>query len=198
MSGQTTFAYTGGNPLSKIDPLGLWSTQAHNAILTTAFPGATPDILAALQAGSANADAMLLGYQGGDYAFMHAMSSGSLSPEESCKKLNEFFSKYLKLYQSNLASANYWSAQGNQALANLAIRDAYFALGFALHPVMDNTSPAHTGFQLWHDSDALRHGTFPTSIEDTNSLTPALLQKTVMNMYRAMGSGNGVACGCTN
>ncbi|WP_423600485.1 hypothetical protein [Roseateles sp. MS654] len=104
----------------------------------------------------------------------------------------------MALYQSNLKSANYWSAQGNQALTNLALHDAYFALGFALHPVMDNTSPAHSGFQEWSNRDAPRHGVFPTSIENVDSLTPALLQKTIGDIYRAMSSGLGVNCDCSN
>jgi hypothetical protein len=37
----------------------------------------------------------------------------------------------------------------NAFLANGQSEAAYFALGMALHPIMDSTSPSHSGFQGW-------------------------------------------------
>ena len=44
------------------------------------------------------------------------------------------------------------AAKGGQELAN----DALTALGNALHPVMDSSSPAHAGFQQWTGSGLVK------------------------------------------
>ena len=71
----------------------------------------------------------------------------------------------------------------------------YWQLGFGLHTVMDSTSPVHAGFQEWHWWDFWKHGPFPTSKEDVNSLTPELLQQTIDRMNAAVG-GKPLNCSC--
>jgi uncharacterized protein RhaS with RHS repeats len=38
VDGPSVYAYAGNNPIAGSDPLGLWSTGAHNDIIDHAFP----------------------------------------------------------------------------------------------------------------------------------------------------------------
>ena len=123
-------------------------------------------------------------YQDADHSYMHAMSSSSLSKGEACNKMNNFVS-------SEMIAAS-------QLAANGQILDAWKEIGFGLHAVMDSTSPVHAGFQKWHLYDFYKHGSFPTSQEDLNSLTPALLQRTVSLMNAATAGAAQANCSCGN
>ena len=178
----STYAYVGGNPLSNVDPLGLWSTAAHNVIVE-AFGnqiGATPEQILAMEQGSYDADHGK-GNQDADSSYMHAMSSGKLSKAEACRKMNNFVSGSMEV-AAQLAADGY-------------TLDAWKFIGYGLHAIMDSTSPAHAGFQEWHLYDFYKHGPFPTSQEDVDSLTPALLQKTVALM-NAAAAGKKTDCAC--
>jgi hypothetical protein len=165
-----------------IDPFGLWSTAAHNAIIREygkqmGFP---LDVIQAMEKGSYDADHGD-GYQDAAHSFMHAMSSSSLTKAQACKKLNTFVA-------DNVAIANSLAAEGNSLVSA-------WDLGFGLHAIMDSTSPVHAGFQPWRWWDFWKHGPFPTSQEDVNSLTPQLLQQTVEAMKNAVNGGT-LDCSC--
>ncbi|MDD5206765.1 MAG: hypothetical protein PHS17_15175 [Desulfobacterales bacterium] len=49
--------------------------------------------------------------------------------------MDAYISDRMKAYECELARGN--------------LGEVYFALGMALHPVMDSTSPTHEGFQWW-------------------------------------------------
>jgi len=160
----STYAYVDANPINAVDPLGLWSTAAHNAIIQEygRQMGWPPDVIRAMEEGSYDADHGD-SYQDAAHSFMHAMSSKSLTKAQACKMMNDFVA-------DNVATANSIAANGDAILAANA-------LGFGLHAIMDSTSPVHTGFQKWHWWDFWKHGSFPTSQEDVNSLTPALFSR---------------------
>jgi RHS repeat-associated protein len=183
----STYAYADGNPISENDPLGLWGTEVHNYILEYAFPGLTWGMLQALENGSASVDA--LWNQGASTAYEHAMRAPGQSVADAQGKMCSFV-------QQHLATFN--SLAGSQNPAD--IYAAYYALGQALHPIMDSTSPAHAGWQVWQTpwpwnwGELPAHGDGPNSMENMAHLTQALLNQTVSRMQAAM-SGSG-ACGC--
>jgi hypothetical protein len=121
--------------------------------------------------------------QDSEHAYMHAMSSSSLTKAEACRKMNSFVNNEM--------------IAASQLAANGQTLDAWKEIGFGLHAVMDSTSPVHAGFQEWHWWDFYKHGSLITSQEDLNSLTPALLQKTVALMNAAT-AGAQFNCPCGN
>jgi RHS repeat-associated protein len=181
MGGVNRFSYVGGNPVRYTDSFGLWSEDAHNYFIDSTFGNLNPAIRDIIKAGSQYADKP--GFQGPDYAYMHAMSSDTLSPDEArkkmCKFIKDYFSEAEDAKKNN--NGNYW-----------------FYLGMALHAVMDSTSPVHEGFQKWHGvyEDGSKHGPWPSSLENLSvAKQPKHSARTIRRMKDAM-SGNYRECGC--
>ncbi len=118
-------------------------------------------------------------------AYQHAMRRYFQTPAEAKKKACQFINSRMKTYISLINSTD----------PNNRYR-ALMALGEALHPVMDSTSPSHEGWQLWNIFDVpgiQKHGDFEHSVENLNALTPQLLAKTTQRIRRIM---NGENCEC--
>ncbi|MEW6330663.1 MAG: RHS repeat-associated core domain-containing protein [Pseudomonadota bacterium] len=193
--GLNTYTYVDNNPLRWIDPLGLWSTEAHNYFIDELVKVAMPQLkgqygfIGQMKAGSAFADSAR--FQTDKYSYMHAMSSKVWGKEKAKEMMCSYVSAYVGAYQ-NLVKSQY-PADWVQA---------YFFLGMALHAAMDSTSPEHRGFQYWGGVGhaithgyAFEHGGVDSSPLSKESLrdAPAYLAETLNTMKQAM---DGTLCGC--
>jgi RHS repeat-associated protein len=178
--GINIYDYTDGNPLSRRDPLGLWSTAAHNYFIDRTFGQLSMRELNNIKFGSELADDPR--YQTADYSYMHAMSSSSLSKGQATESYCRFIEEKMKIYRENV---------GNRRMQPLAYR----ALGMAMHAVMDSTSPSHRGFQTWAWSERNRHGDF-AGTEENLKAAPEYLEQT-RDLMRAVLRGQLPAeCQC--
>jgi RHS repeat-associated protein len=128
---KNAYNYSLANPINTYDPNGLWPTSIHNLIIRSAFGFLPSNLRTAIERGSRFADTL----QDPRFAYIHAMRSKDQHPEVARKLMEAFVRDRLKRFQCE-------SEKGN-------LEEAYFALGEALHPIMDSTSPTHEGFQWW-------------------------------------------------
>jgi hypothetical protein len=107
----------------------------------------------------------------------HAMRNKNQSVEVARKMMEAFIRDRLKRYQCELQ-------KGNRV-------EAYFALGEALHPIMDSTSPTHEGFQWWDNLGAMPgyysffyHFLSEQRVLNTEISNTVALMKDVLRDYR--------------
>ena len=159
------YSYTYNNPLALVDNNGKWPTGTHDKIIATAFNGLSPERIRQIQKGSASVDAnfgkparlltenTLVESQ----AFKHAMTPGDLvrqfngdvgrAQQEATRLMNDFIGTTL----AN-AQRTYQAGENRNGVNNAAL----VTFGEAMHPVMDNGSPAHRGMQVYDLAPYLR------------------------------------------
>jgi len=137
------YAYSLNNPYRYLDQDGGWPEEVHNLIINKAFSEGRYSLLpwqrALMQMGSVHVDED----QSTESSYKHAMRVPGQSVEDAQKAMNKFIDEKIQQYKKLLA-------QGDE-------KGAYFALGEAMHPLMDSTSPTHQGFQIWYGLDSPRH-----------------------------------------
>jgi len=153
-------------------------------MLRTLLPKMSSSDLFNVEAGSAFVDRTANQFAV-DSSFQHAMTDPGQSVDEARKKACQFILTNISLYEK-------FKDSNVGRYRTMAHR----ALGMALHPIMDSTSPSHEGWQTWeptaHPLDSISgHGN--RSPEDLKHLTSARLNMALAKMRRVM---RGEDCTC--
>jgi RHS repeat-associated protein len=140
------YTYCSNSPISQFDSDGSWSEPIHNQIIDAAFPSKKLDhIRNIFKEASAYVDTD----QSMAKSYMHAMSAPWQTPADAEKQMGKFLSEMKTQYRNFMSKGKKY--------------EAYFALGMAMHALMDSTSPSHAGFQQWGDLNLF----FPTLNQGT-------------------------------
>jgi RHS repeat-associated protein len=126
-AGLNRFAYANSNPVTDVDPLGLWSPEGHDKLLYAAFYDriSTKD-LSTMQQSSREFD---LATQNPSQAFMHSMAQGGQSAADAIIQRDAFVSNMAVLAQAAEASGHH--------------DNALYLFSAAAHAIMDSSSPEH-------------------------------------------------------
>ncbi len=130
------YTYAIDNPLTYVDHNGKWPTAIHNLIIRLAFPGLSQAYIKNIQDGSFSVDFPTTLLE--SHANEHAMRRPGQTVEQAQQGYQQFI--------------NEWSERAlkfGPGVNNFSMH--YF--GNAIHPIMDNTSPAHMPFQLYDAPD---------------------------------------------
>jgi len=144
--GLNLYAYVGNDPISQIDPYGLWTTDIHNYLIDHAFPNLAPEQRKILKDASADVDSLYPG-QRTKHSYTHAMSEPGESPDKAAERWSEFLQD-----------------QQNKAKKCTDPKKALSDFGRGLHAVADSTSPSHRGFQPWEPEHIRSHHNAEKSI----------------------------------
>lgn len=127
--GINLYAYVGNSPVNGRDPLGQWSPQGHDFMIRHALQpcGVSEQEIEQIQNGSREADSAT--GTGTDQTYIHSMTAPGENADQMVADRNGFVDDTLEVAQTMYRNDPGFSM--NQ-------------LGWATHPGMDMTSPAHT------------------------------------------------------
>jgi RHS repeat-associated protein len=193
------YPYTRNNPVNRTDPLGLWDTYTHHALIWNALKGCgvSNEDIWQIQEESDFAD--LIWQLPGD-AYKHSMKAPWQSSADAIQQSDSWV-------QDNLNSAaSMYQTYGDTASVSNPTSTWTTPFGDALHTIMDSTSPMHRqkGQPLnWPGSTTLHHGSSSTppgswfgSGETWENMTPGLMQQNIQNIRNAYEQVTGHKCGC--
>jgi RHS repeat-associated protein len=177
--GINLYVYALGNPIDLGDAFGFWPTVIHDELIDEAFPLLSEVERKALKLGSRHVDLDQLPRG----APTHAMRTPGQSAEEARRDMDAFINgrqRDAKKLQALCGSAQV------QATAMRYHTSSLMAMGEALHPIMDSTSPTHKGFHVWSWGD-IRRTLSGSSVHSAgeSSITAAQRQETISLMRQA-------------
>jgi RHS repeat-associated protein len=172
------YAYVYNNPLGIKDDNGKWPTYIHEQIIDRAFPNLTPAQRQILKNVSRAQDGLLNGGQSKSLAFEHAMRAPGQSVDDAQSKFDNFVDT--KEFSADLRM---WLSDDPSTLDPHSLEE----FAEALHALVDQTSPAHMGFQVW-DYDP-RH--IAAHMQNESTIRPDELQNAVNVARRAFNQTFG-------
>lgn len=193
------YSYAKNNPLKYIDPSGRYSEDVHNQIIDATFKDLPASTRNEIKIGSRAADgghpmnAIIAQLKSGS-APIHSMTEPGISRASAQEIRNNFIAAKAIGARNYFAAANEASANGNSEQASFFRQQAWRNVGQMLHPIQDSTSPAHQdhsgdgqGWGLWKlDSNILKHGNMPNSLE--NTITSDRLNETVIRSNQVLNT----------
>jgi RHS repeat-associated protein len=165
----TTYGYAGSNPLSNIDPWGLFLYPWHVAFTNQALAGDVSFPGLAAQVGGVD---FLDGSQLPANAFWHAMSDGTTNQTPA---------------QAQALYNNYIDAEINSC--------TQAGLARALHAAQDSAARGHTGFQPWNGGSTPLHIPSASHIEGDANPNSAEKAQAVQNSIAILARYRKT-CGC--
>jgi RHS repeat-associated protein len=166
------YAYAANNPANQSDPTGQWSPPAHNFIIDAAFQKClSGPQLQKLKDASAYVDRPVGQLEAN--AYQHGMRGGPNQSEADARRAAADFINGHELRARALAPNG--CKDGYQNIPP----NALWEIGQALHTIMDETSPAHEGFQIWNGPP------YPTMIGPLDAINYAEWYRNVLAPHEA-------------
>lgn len=123
------YEFVSDNPVNQFDPLGFWTTEAHNDLIDSAFPAQWQIARRLFKEESENVDSILRGGQNAANSYQHGMRAPNETPAQAKAKTQLWIDTLKKSAARKYCRKDYEGA----------MRD----LGKALHAIMDSNSPVH-------------------------------------------------------
>ncbi len=191
------YVFASNAPTNKYDVLGLWGTSGHTIIVSRWLnkyssykwiEGSDVDVIGLVDQGSQIVDGDtgstldFLNAQSEANSYQHAMRAPYESVASAKAKMGAFVLERVRIARDEAKKAR-------ETCDLEKLKKALVKFGEGMHPVMDSTSPAHEGFQVWFGPQS--GGAFPVEYaafvahhhyKETDSDLHAILARVVGTM----------------